>query len=217
MSPFDPLKFASDIANGIGSGIGQVASDAFRIAEQAGAAVADGIGQAFEAVTKTTADAANCKPEPRYSATITKKCVYIKPCKITVLKITEDNNGNPIESRPRTMRMSRDGIEIVDSLGQTIESLSIANCSLFSKSEKVDTGNPLMKIAAGAFGWSHTPYGPLPGALLGAASSIFAQKERDIWHAEIMQHNGEKIVYRLADKSDGEELIDFLETYMREM
>lgn len=52
MSPFDPLKFASDIANGIGSGIGQVASDAFRIAEQAGAAVADGIGQAFEAVTK---------------------------------------------------------------------------------------------------------------------------------------------------------------------
>lgn len=38
MSPFDPLKFASDIANGIGSGIGQVASDAFRIAEQAGAA-----------------------------------------------------------------------------------------------------------------------------------------------------------------------------------
>lgn len=167
MPPFDPLKFASDIANGIGSGIGQAASDAFRITEQAGAAVADGIGQAFEAVTKTTADAANCKPEPRYSATITKKCVYIKPCKITVLKITEDNNGNPIESRPRTMRMSRDGIEIVDSLGQTIESLSIANCSLFSKSEKVDTGNPFensrrrfrmvayaIRTASGSIAWS---------------------------------------------------------------
>lgn len=212
MPPFDPLKFASDIANGIGSGIGQVASDAFRVAEQAGAAVADGIGQAVEAVTT----AANRKPEPRYGTTITKKCIRIKPRKITVLKITEDSNGNPIEGHPRTMKMSRDGIEIVDSLGQTIESLSIANCSLFSKSKKVDTGNPLMKIAVGAYGWSFTPYGPLPGALLGAASGIFDKKEYVIWHAEIMQHNGETIVYRLADKSDGEELIDFLETYMRE-
>lgn len=215
-SPFDPFKFVADTVNDIGNVIGQTADDAFRAISQAGAAAVDGVGQAVNAAADTIANIIDQKPEPRYSETIMDKRLRIKPRKITVQKITEDGNGNDIEGHARTMRMSRNGIEVLDSSGQAIESLSIANCSLFSKSRKVNPGNPLAKMAVGAYGWSFTSYGPLPGLLLGAASSLSAQKEYVIWHAEILQHNGEKTVYRLASESDGKELIDFLETYMRE-
>ena len=43
----------------------------------------------------------------------------------------------------------------------------------------------------------------------------FRSKEYIIWYVEILQHNGEKSIYRLSDKYDGEELIDLLETCMR--
>lgn len=221
---FDPFGVLGDVVMSAG-GLAQSAANAVGdVAQTAANAVGDGINAAAttvgEAIHSLSPEEEQQKQgqthfdlPPRYCASIQRKALFIMPKGITVRRVSPDAQGNPSEGREQRLSMSQDGVELCASaslLAPAVEKISVSNCCVF-KEGKADGANPLL---AGLLSL-HTCVTVSP--IVGLICALSLGQSSDKWYLYIRQHDGSDFLFRIASKEDGDELLEFLDSYMLPM
>lgn len=211
---FDPLGFIGDMAASAASGIGSAA-------QGVASAVGEGMGAAAEAVSSAVGGAAGSGPgqedkasrlPPKYCATVQRNWPPIIPKTISVHRVSQGLDGKPTEGREQALRMSKSGVALLASAGgfaPAVEKLSISNCCVF-KSGKEGCENPVLAVLAALYGCVSAALSPV----LALIAMIGMMQEHDKWYLYVLQHDGTELLFRLCSESDGNELLEFLDTYM---
>lgn len=144
MPGFDPFAFVGDVAKGVGDvakGVGDIANNAAKIA----AGAVDGAIKAMasegnEGEQKSLEDhheEPRPIPEPQY-----RDCeidaFYVEKRYVAVRQITVGANGEPLEGYRHYLRLSRHGVERVqtaDLFAKPMERIRVRNCTLFKNGE----------------------------------------------------------------------------------
>lgn len=207
---FDPLGFIGSVANGVGSAVQGAAS-----------AVGDGVGVAVGAISDAIGNAAGSGAEqkdetfqlpPKYRATVQRDRLLVIPKTILVHRVSQAPDGKPAEGREQALRMSKNGVALLasaDSFAPAVERLSISNCCVF-KNGREGCENPVLAVLATIYGCISTALSPV----LALISVICMTQEHDKWYLYVLQHDGSELLFRLRSESDGNELLEFLDTYM---
>lgn len=211
---FDPLGFIGDMAASAASGIGSAA-------QGVASAVGEGVGAAAEAVSNAVGGVAGSGREqedkasrlpPKYCATVQRDWPLIIPKTILVHRVSQGLDGKPTEGREQALRMSKSGVALLASAGgfaPAIEKLSISNCCVF-KSGKEGCENPVLAALAALYCCVSAALSPV----LALIAMIGMMQEHDKWYLYVLQHDGTELLFRLCSESDGNELLEFLDTYM---
>ena len=229
---FDPLGFIGDVANGVG-GAAQAAVNA----------VGDGLGAAANAVGEGLGVAANTVEEmadaavgavdgllhpaeqekkdppqlpPRYSADMQREGLFLFPKSIVVHRVSRGPKGEPREGRGQALYMSKEGVSLLAStevFAPEVEKLSISNCLVF-KDGKTEGANPLLSALGITFACTTNPAN---SPILGLIAFICSLQGSDKWYLYVLEHDGKEHLFRIGSESDGDELIEFLDTYMLPM
>ena len=211
---FDPLGFIGDTAASATSGIGSAA-------QGVASAVGEGVSAAAEAVSNAVGGVAGSGREqedkasrlpPKYCATVQRDWPLIIPKTILVHRVSQGLDGKPTEGREQALRMSKSGVALLASAGgfaPAIEKLSISNCCVF-KSGKEGCENPVLAALAALYGCVSAALSPV----LALIAMIGMMQEHDKWYLYVLQHDGTELLFRLCSESDGNELLEFLDTYM---
>lgn len=221
---FDPFGVLGDVVIGAG-GLAQSAVSAVGdVAQTAANAVGDGINAAAttvgEAIHSLSPEEeqqnkrqAHFDLPPRYCASIQRKALIIMPKTISVRRVSPDAQGNPSEGREQRLKMSQDGVELCASaslLAPAIEKISVSNCCVF-KEGKTDGANPLL---AGLLTLQTcVTVSPIAGLIC----ALSLGQSSDNWYLFIRQHGGSDLLFRLSSKEDGDELLEYLDTFFLPM
>lgn len=144
MPGFDPFAFVGDVAKGVGDvakGVGDVANNAAKIAAGAvdGAikAMAPEGNEGEQKSLEDHHDEPRPIPEPQY-----RDCeidaFYVEKRYVAVRQITVGANGEPLEGYRHYLRLSRHGVERVqtaDLFAKPMERIRVRNCTLFKNGE----------------------------------------------------------------------------------
>ena len=144
MPGFDPFAFVGDVAKGVGDvarGVGDVANNAAKIAAGAvdGAikAMASEGNEREQKSLEDHHDEPRPIPEPQY-----RDCeidaFYVEKRHVAVRQITVGANGEPLEGYRHYLRLSRHGVERVqtaDLFAKPMERIRVRNCTLFKNGE----------------------------------------------------------------------------------
>ena len=144
MPGFDPFAFVGDVAKGVGDvvkGVGDVANNAAKIAAGAvdGAikAMASEGNEGEQKSFEDHHDEPRPIPEPQY-----RDCeidaFYVEKRYVAVRQITVGANGEPLEGYRHYLRLSRHGVERVqtaDLFAKPMERIRVRNCTLFKNGE----------------------------------------------------------------------------------
>lgn len=211
---FDPLGFIGDMAASAASGIGSAV-------QGAASAMGEGVSAAAEAVSNAVGEVAGSGLEqkekvprlpPKYCATVQRNWPLIIPKTISVHRVSQGFDGKPTEGREQALRMSKSGVALLASAGSfapAVERLSISNCCVF-KSGKEGCENPVLAVLAALYGCASASLSPV----LALISLVGMMQEHDKWYLYVLQHDGTELLFRLRSESDGNELLEFLDTYM---
>lgn len=218
---FDPFKDIGTAVGGVSAAIGSAAQAAAESVSRAATEIGEGLFGGHAEQDDLEA-AEGREPELRYTGRVGDAAVVV-PQSITVSVIGLDARGRPIEGRRQRLKMSKKGVQLLASdavFAKPVEAIAVGSCTLFQEG-KTPMGNPLLNglggavgpgIGAGvALGPVLAPVGAIAGAIIGGASAL---KTRNIWFAEIRAVDGKEYVFKLDDKSDGDKLLEFLDTYM---
>lgn len=214
MGDNSPFKFFEDL----GRGAAEAAEVAARTVQDGAIAVIGGIGEAVEGIADTISGEQNDTSLPkrdvafkyRNNTEVVFKCR--KAEKISVREVYLNEYDQECEGPYQEIRLTRNGIELYSENGRKrnfIRMMNIADIDLFKKG-KTEGGDPVRNaFIYGAIG-AEKGIGTFPMMLLGAACT---PRPEDIWHMRIKEHDGSSCVFRLWGKSDGEKIIDYLDTY----
>lgn len=210
---FNPLKEIGAAVGGVSGAIGSAAQAA---AESASKAVAD-IGEGFfrgQESPENHEATEDHEPKFRYTGKIGDTPVLV-PQSIAVKVVGLDAHGKPMEGRRQLLKMSKKGVQLLASdsiFSAPAETIAVGNCALFQNG-KTPMGNPLLGGLSGGVGMglAFGPVGAVAGAILGGASAF---STHDIWFAEIQDINGKEYVFKLSSRSDGDKLLEFLDSSM---
>lgn len=217
---FDPFGVLGDVVMSAG-GLAQSAANAVGdVAQTAANAVGDGINAAAttvgEAIHSLSPEEEQQKQEqvhfdlpPRYCESMQRKALFIMPKGITVRRVSPDAQGNPSEGREQRLSMSQDGVELCASaslLAPAVEKISVSNCCVF-KEGKTEGENPLLSALFALYA------GATVSPILGLICAISSGQGSDKWYLFIRQHDGSDLLFRLESEGDGDELLEFLDTY----
>lgn len=211
MSGFNPLAFANDIAKGVGD----VAGNAARIAASAiDGAIKAAVPSDDEQNGKRIEE--HCEephpiPDPQYrdgeidAFWVDKKYVEVR-------QITVGSDGSPMEGYKHYLRLSRHGVERVqstDMFAKPMERIRIRNCTLFKNGE--EAGEDALKKGA-FFGSVATLFAFHPLAV-GFLAAMTARGKRDLWALDILDYDGKEWLFTVSSKEEGEELLKYLDRY----
>lgn len=218
---FDFMKFADDVGKGVCDVAGGAASAVAGAADAVGSAVA----AAFPKPTQ---------PATQYSENM-HKGNHVATQTILVCRVGgKDYKGRDLPEKSQSIRMSKDGIELLvgqessmdivkrfvrqeSSMG-VVKKLSVRNCAVYANG-KTGPDNPLFNAVGGGFGGAVAsrvinpalvPAGAAIGAAVGVAEAF---QTEDVWYIDILEHDGTEWTFRLDKKSDGDDLIEFLDTH----
>ena len=210
----DLLGFFGGMAASVASGVGSAAQGAAN-------AVGEGVSAAAEAVSNAVGGVMGHGPEqeagmprlpPKYCAAVQRDWPLIIPKTISVHRVSQGLDGKPTEGREQALRMSKSGVALLasaNSFAPAVEKLSISNCCVFM-SGKEGCENPVLAVLAALYGCVSAALSPV----LALISMVGMMQEHDKWYLYVLQHDGTELLFRLCSESDGNELLEFLDTYM---
>ncbi len=210
----NPFRFLEDI----GKGVIETAGVAAKTVQDSTFAIVDGIGNAIGSIADTIGGGENDTSLPKREAVVKYrdntevifKCHKVE--KISVCEVYINEDEQECEDPYQEIRLTRNGIELYSENGlkrSFLRCMNIASVDLF-KNGRTEGGDPVRNaLMYGAMG-AENGAGALPAMLLGAACT---PRPEDIWHMRIKEHGGSSCVFRLWGKSDGENVISFLDAY----
>ena len=211
---FDPLGFIGGVAGSVANGVGSVV-------QGAASAVGEGVGAAAGVISDAIGNAAGSGAEqkdkafqlpPKYRATMQRDRLLVIPKTISVHRVSQAPDGKLAEGREQALRMSKSGVTLLasaDCFAPAVEKLSISNCYAF-KNGREGCENPVLATLAALYGCVAGSLSPV----LALISVICMTQENDKWYLYVLQHDGSELLFRLRSESDGNELLEFLDTYM---
>ncbi len=220
---FDFMKFAGDVGKGVCDAAGNVGKGLCDVAGGAVGAVAGAVVGAADAVGGAVAQAfsGSTPPAAQYGENM-HKGGYVDERTIQMCRVGgKDFKGHERPDRDQAIRMSKNGIELL--AGQEFSSgvvrkLSVRNCAVYANG-KTEPGNPLLNAVGGGWCWgvvggavnpALAPVGAVAGAVAGFAKAF---ETRDVWYIDILEYDGTEWTFRLDQKSDGDDVIKFLDEH----
>lgn len=150
-------------------------------------------------------------PEPQY-----RDCeidaFYVEKRYVAVRQITVGANGEPLEGYRHYLRLSRHGVERVqtaDLFAKPMERIRVRNCTLFKNGEAA--GEDALKKGA-FFGSVATLFSFHPLAI-GFLAAITAQGNKDLWALDILDYDEKEWLFMVESREEGEDLLKFLDRY----
>ncbi len=209
---FDFMKFAGDVGKGmcdVASGVGKGVCDVAGVA--AGAADA-ACGAVVSAVIELTRPAAQYGKNMREGNDVAEWMICV--CRVG----GKDYKGRELPEKDQLIRVSGDGIELLasqDTSSGVAKKLSVRNCAVYANGKARPSGNPLFNAAVGGYGGAVAGNAVDPVlAPVGVAAGIAAAfKRKDVWYIDILEYAGTEWTFRLRQRSDGDDLIEFLDTH----
>lgn len=150
-------------------------------------------------------------PEPQY-----RDCeidaFYVEKRYVAVRQITVGANGEPLEGYWHYLRLSRHGVERVqtaDLFAKPMERIRVRNCTLFKNGEAA--GEDALKKGA-FFGSVATLFSFHPLAI-GFLAAMTARGNKDLWALDILDYDEKEWLFMVESREEGEDLLKFLDRY----
>lgn len=212
MSSFDPFSFANDIAKGVGD----VANNAAKIAAGAvdgalKAMVSEGDKGNEPKELEERCEEERPIPDPQYRDGEI-DAFYVEKKYVSVKQVTVGANGEPTEGYEHYLRLSRHGVERVQStdvFAKPLERIHVRNCTLFKNGE--EAGEDALK--KGAFFGSIASLLSFHPITIGFLAILTAKGDRDIWALDILDYDEKEWLFVVESKEGGERLLKFLDRY----